>query len=258
MLNEAGLNLEVKPYAVGVRVEHPQQLIDKIQYGRAKRLPGLPPASYTLKTSFEGRGVYSFCMCPGGKIIPASTAEDELVLNGMSPSKRNSPFANSAIVTTVGKREFGEEKFAGLKYREKIERAAFKTTNSLKAPAQRLTDFIKGKRSSSLPASSYGPGLASYPVADLFPVDAAAALKEGLKDFGNKMKGFLTENALVLAPETRTSAPVRIPRDRKNLCHPQAEGLFPCGEGAGYAGGILSSAMDGIKCAEASVQQINQ
>ncbi len=252
MLHNQGITLESKPFAVGVRVEHRQQVIDSIQYGSSPRPEGLPPASYVLKSSFKGRGVYSFCMCPGGMIIPSSTSERELVLNGMSPSGRNLPFANAAIVTQVSAEDFGNGVFAGLEFREKLESDAFNITESLTAPAQRLADFVNGKKSETLPESSYPPGITSFPLAELFPGYVTQALIKGFKDFSSKMKGFLTQEAVLLAPETRTSSPVRIPRNKTTLMHPVAEGLFPCGEGAGYSGGILSSALDGIKCALAA------
>ncbi len=252
MLQEQGVELETKPFAVGVRVEHSQQLINSIQYGSSPRPEGLPPASYVLKSSFGGRGVYSFCMCPGGMIIPASTDKGELVLNGMSPSGRDLPFANSAIVASVSEKDFGTGVFDGLKFREKIEREAFNVTGSLIAPAQRLTDFVSGEISKTLPSCSYVPGVTSFPIAKLFPHYVTEALIKSFEDFGKKMKGFLSSEAAVLAPETRTSSPVRIPRSRTTLMHPGAEGLFPCGEGAGFSGGILSSALDGMKCAQAA------
>jgi uncharacterized protein len=251
--------IEAKPFALGVRVEHPQDLINSIQYHylreQGPRVPGLPPAPYQLVHSAERRSVFSFCMCPGGIIAPASTSEDELVVNGWSPSRRNNPFANSGIVVNIDERDWqGFSKngaLAAMFFQQSIEQKAYKLGGgSFRAPAQRLTDFATGMVSDSLPECSYTPGLTSANVADVFPNEIARSLQEGFKSFGKKMKGYITQEALIVAAESRTSSPVRIPRDDFTLTHPQMKNLFPCGEGAGYAGGIMSAAMDGERVAE--------
>lgn len=255
MLNSQNIALEAKGFAMGVRVEHPQSLIDKIQYHATGRDENLPPATYTLTTQVEGRGVYSFCMCPGGFIVPASTFEKETVVNGMSPSKRNSEFANSGIAVEIrvedlkDYEEYGS--LAGLRFQQAFENMSY--ANSLgnqTAPAQRLEDFVKGKLSYDLPPSSYLPGLVASPMHFWMPEFISKRLRQGFKDFNNKMRGFVTNDAIIVGVESRTSSPVRIPRDAETFQHIEIEGLYPCGEGAGYAGGITSSAMDGEKCAE--------
>ncbi len=256
IIEKNNLRLENKPFAVGVRIEHPQALIDSIQYKVKTRPLTLPAASYSLVNNAKGRGVYSFCMCPGGIIVPASTKNDELVLNGMSVSKRNSPFANSGIVVTVGKNDWKKfnnyKHFSGLKFRESIESQAFNAGGgNQKAPAQRVTDFVKGKVSDSLPNSSYKPGIVPFDLNEIFPSPIANSLKSSLIEFGKKMRGYFTEEAIILAPETRTSSPVKVPRDEKDRMHPECNGLFPVGEGAGYAGGIVSAAIDGENSAKA-------
>ncbi len=257
-LESAGIQLQAKSFALGVRVEHPQGLIDKIQYHAPERNPLLPAAAYSLVSQIGGRGVYSFCMCPGGIIVPAMTAPDELVVNGMSHSGRNSVWANSGIVTEIRVEDFGgEDALAGLRLRKRIEQAAaLAGGGAQKAPAQRLTDFLTGRASASLPECSYRPGLTSVPLNQVLPKFVAQALRGGFRSFGGKMRGFLTEQAVVVGVESRTSSPVRIPRDPETLCHPQAEGLYPAAEGAGYAGGILSSAVDGQRIAEKIAMQI--
>ncbi|MEG8948118.1 NAD(P)/FAD-dependent oxidoreductase [Rosettibacter firmus] len=256
LLNQKGIKLESKPFAVGVRIEHPQNLIDEIQYHSKIRHPNLPAASYNLACQVDKHGVYSFCMCPGGIIIPASTSNEELVLNGMSVSRRNSPFANSGLVVSVDERDWKQfDKagvFAGLEFQKAIERSAFIAGGSnQKAPAQRVTDFLNRTISSSLPKTSYIPGVVSAPLHEILPQNIVKGITNALYFFNNKMKGYITEEAQLLAPETRTSSPVRIPRDNSSFMHIEIEGLFPCGEGAGYAGGIVSSAIDGEKVAEA-------
>jgi uncharacterized FAD-dependent dehydrogenase len=256
LLEYKQIEIECKPFALGVRIEHPQQLIDQKQYHCLVRDPYLPPASYTLVTQSKGRGVFSFCMCPGGIIAPAATAPDEIVVNGWSPSKRNNPFANSGIVVSVDEKDFALHKFKGrlaaMQYQQMVEQKAYKAGGgNLVAPAQRMTSFIDGKTSTTLPACSYLPGLRSVDLRDVLPKEVAIALKQGLIDFGKKMKGYYTSEAILVATESRTSSPVRIPRDKETLRHPQIKGLYPCGEGAGYAGGIVSAAMDGEKVAEA-------
>ncbi|MBO5862816.1 MAG: FAD-binding protein [Paludibacteraceae bacterium] len=255
MLNSQNIALEAKGFAMGVRVEHPQSLIDKIQYHATGRDENLPPATYTLTTQVEGRGVYSFCMCPGGFIVPASTFEKETVVNGMSPSKRNSECANSGIAVEIRVEDLKDYEeygpLAGLRFQQAFENMSY--ANSLgnqTAPAQRLEDFVKGKLSYDLPSSSYLPGLVASPMHFWMPEFISKRLRQGFKDFNNKMRGFLTNDAIIVGVESRTSSPVRIPRDAETLQHIEIEGLYPCGEGAGYAGGITSSAMDGEKCAE--------
>jgi hypothetical protein len=246
----AGVQLVAKPLAIGVRIEHPQPLIDQIQYRRPARPAGLPPATYRLKTRIDGRGVYSFCMCPGGHVIPASTAPGEVVLNGMSMAGRSGPLANAGLVVEVGPADlapgFAKDPLAMLAFQQSIEQAAFAAGGQgLRAPAQRMTDFVAGRLSHALPASSYRPGLVAWPVHALLPPPVAARLQAALTAFGRRMKGFLTEEALVLAVESRTSAPVCVLRDGETLMAPGFDGLYPCGEGAGYAGGIVSAAVDG-------------
>ncbi len=255
------LTLQAKPFAMGVRIEHPQQLIDSIQYKIKTRPLTLPAASYSLTNNFAGRGIYSFCMCPGGIIIPASTRSDELVLNGMSVSKRNSPFANSGLVVSVKEEDWLKYSeygfFAALEFQKEVERAAyFYGGGKQVAPAQRVTDFVNGKISSSLPSTSYKPGIISAPLHKILPQSIVEGLKKSLPLFGKKMRGFYTEEAIMLAPESRTSSPVKVPRNSETLQHIDCENLFPAGEGAGYAGGIISAAMDGEKVAEKAVSLI--
>ena len=254
--------LEAKPFALGVRIEHPQSIIDQVQYHCTERSAWLPPASYSLTAQADGRGVYSFCMCPGGIIAPASTAPGEIVVNGWSPSKRNNPFANSGMVVSIDLKDyssFGNSALSGLSYQRSVEQKAFKAGGgNLVAPAQRLMDFLQKKNSSSLPACSYIPGIRATEMDDVLPAPIADALRKGLRQFGQRMKPYLTNEAVLVATESRTSSPVRIPRDHQTLEHPQIRGLFPCGEGAGYAGGIVSAAMDGERCAEAAIQRLSK
>ena len=257
MLHEAGIRLEAKPFAMGVRAEHPQALIDSIQYRRSAEARYLPAAAYSLVMQAGGRGVYSFCMCPGGFMVPAMTDASQSVVNGMSPSDRNSPYANSGIVTEVRPEDFSHlsERYgalAGLMFRREVEQAARLNGGANQtAPAQRLTDFVSGCRSTSLPRSSYIPGLAATDFGQWLPSFMTQALRAGFIDFGRKMHGFLTDSAIIAGVESRTSTPVRIPRDPQTLMHITTEGLFPSGEGAGYAGGIVSAALDGTRIAEA-------
>ncbi|MEO5787579.1 FAD-dependent protein [Gelidibacter sp.] len=258
LLHEKNIAMEAKSYAMGVRVEHPQHIIDSIQYScSGERDELLPAASYNLVDQVNGRGVYSFCMCPGGFIVPAATANGEVVVNGMSPSKRNNPFANSGIVVeiNVDKDLHKYEHFGVLKaleYQKDLERLAFTAGGrSQVAPAQRLTDFVEGKLSASLNPSSYQPGLKSVPLHSLLPKLIGGSLRNGFKIFGEKMKGYYTEEANVVGVESRTSSPISIPRNER-LEHPQISNLYPCGEGPGYAGGIVSAAIDGERCAEAA------
>ena len=259
MLAESKVGLEYKPFAAGVRVEHPQELIDRIQYHGKARGKYLPAAAYYLVTQVAGRGVYSFCMCPGGFMVPSATAPGEVVVNGMSPSHRNSVWANSGIVTElreVDVRKQGEGPLAGLAYQSVLEKNAWREGGMTQsAPAQRLVDFVEGRPSSSLPKGSYFPGLTPSPLHEWLPEEISMRLREGLKEFGRKMRGFLTNEALVAAVESRTSSPVRITRDPDKLNAVNITGLYPAGEGAGYAGGIVSSAVDGMLVAEKIVQK---
>ncbi|MCB0401550.1 MAG: FAD-dependent oxidoreductase [Flavobacteriales bacterium] len=262
LLHGKGIAIENKPFSLGVRVEHPQLLIDQNQYHCEVRDEHLPPASYKLVEQVGKRGVFSFCMCPGGIIAPCATAPGEIVTNGWSPSKRNNPFANSGIVVTVTDEDLEPYKafgpLAGLKFQEHVERACFEaagndsTTNSGQlAPAQRLVDFLKNRKSDSIPACSYHPGVVSTPLHEVLPKNITKSLQGAFQAFGRKIKGFLGNDAVIVAVESRTSSPVKIPRDRETLEHIDIKGLYPCGEGAGYAGGIVSAAIDGQKCAEA-------
>ncbi len=262
--------LAFKPFALGVRVEHPQSLIDRAQYhftlpnesigqthssGKGLKTPGLPPASYSLVQQVEGKGVFSFCMCPGGIIAPAATGAGEIVVNGWSPSRRNNPYANSGIVVTVEEKDIQAFKkhgpLAGLYFQQSVEQTAFMIGGGkLVAPAQRLVDFTTNKISSSLPACSYLPGVHAASLQEVLPGFIHHRLQLGFKEYGKKLRGYLTNEAVVVATESRTSSPVRIPRDPNSLQHPQLKNLYPCGEGAGYAGGIVSAAMDGEKVAK--------
>jgi len=248
--------ITIKPFAMGVRVEHPRELIDKIQYHGADRGKYLPAATYSLVAQVEGRGVWSFCMCPGGFIIPSATSQDEVVVNGMSASARNSPWSNSGIVVEIRMedvvRSEGPGDLAGLELQHRLEQEAWKQGGSdQRAPAQRLSDFIEGRFSSSLPEASYFPGISSSAIHEWLPEFINSRLRTGLRLFGKKMKGFVTSEAIVTGIESRTSSPVRILRDEISLESINMKGLYPCGEGAGYAGGILSSAVDGIRVADA-------
>jgi len=259
LLDKKKIALKAKSFAMGVRVEHPQHIIDAIQYHcSGERHESLPAASYSLVQQVKERGVYSFCMCPGGFIVPAATANGEVVVNGMSPSKRNNKFANSGIVVEINVdqdipkyEQFGALK--GLEYQKNLERIAFTSGGRTQtAPAQRLTDFVEGKLSSTLNETSYQPGLNSAPLHSLLPKLIGSRLRKGFEAFGRKMNGYYTEEANVIGVESRTSSPVNIPRT-ETLEHPEISNLFPCGEGGGYAGGIISAAMDGERCAEAAV-----
>ncbi|AYN67753.1 FAD-binding protein [Euzebyella marina] len=259
LLEKKKIALEAKSFAMGVRVEHPQHVIDSIQYhcsGTRNEL--LPAAAYSLVHQVKGRGVYSFCMCPGGFIVPAATAPGEVVVNGMSPSKRNNQFANSGIVVEINvdedlSRYQGYGAMRGLEFQKDLERLAFTAGGrNQTAPSQRLTDFVEGKLSPSLNPTSYQPGLNSAPLHSLLPKLMGSRLRKGFEEFGKKMKGYYTDEANIVGVESRTSSPVTIPRNEQ-LEHPQIKGLFPCGEGGGYAGGIVSAAMDGERCAEAAI-----
>lgn len=256
LLDQKGIELESKTWALGVRVEHPQELIDKIQYHSPEgRGAFLPAASYNFSYQVAGSGVYSFCMCPGGFIVPAMTNANEMVVNGMSPAKRNSPFANSGIVTEITSEDLGDYHqfgaMAGLRFQQDVENlCAVNGGQGVVAPAQRLVDFIGGRLSYDLPECSYIPGTVSAPLHFILPEQISSRLRQGFLHFGKRAKGFLDEEAIILGTESRTSSPVRIPRDRETFQHTGINGLFPCGEGAGYAGGIASSALDGERCAE--------
>lgn len=250
-----GVRLEAKGFAVGVRLEHPQQLIDRIQYHNpAGRGRWLPAAEYNFVTQADGRGVYSFCMCPGGVVVAAGSAPGELVVNGMSASARSSIWANSGMVVEIRPGDFPEYadrgEFEMLDMVEDLEKDFYRQSNdSIVAPAQRMLDFVEGKDSKNLPPSSYLPGLYEARIDKLLPPFIATRLQKGFRDFGKKAKGFLDNKAILIGLESRTSSPVRIPRDRETLCHTDLKGLYPAGEGAGYAGGIVSAAIDGMRCA---------
>ncbi len=250
----AGLALARKPVAVGVRIEHPQHLIDQIQYGPAADDPRLPAAFYELTAQCGGRGVYSFCMCPGGWIVPAATEPDGVVVNGMSLSRRDSPFANAGLVVSVDLSDFGPDAagpLAGVAFQRAIEQAAFRAGGGrFRAPAQRLGDFLAGRTSDRVGDSSYRPGLTPGNLADTLPPFVIESLRGGLRQIGARIPAFLHPDATLIAAETRTSAPVRFVRDQETLVSPSMAGLYPCGEGAGYAGGIVSAALDGARVAE--------
>ena len=252
-LAEAKVEIESKGIAVGVRLEHPSQLIDQIQYhskqGRGKYLPA---AEYAMVTQVEGRGVYSFCMCPGGFVIPAATDKQQIVVNGMSPANRGTAWSNSGMVVEVRPEDIaGEDVLKVMHYQEELEKMCWQQGNMKQtAPAQRMADFVNGRLSYDLPKSSYAPGLISSPLHFWLPKMISKRLQEGFKTFGHNAHGFLTNEAVMIAVETRTSSPVRIIRDKETLQHVRIQGLFPCGEGAGYAGGIVSAGVDGERCAE--------
>ncbi|MCX6297412.1 MAG: FAD-binding protein [Bacteroidetes bacterium] len=261
LLHSKNILLEGKTFAMGVRVEHPQALIDSLQYHCAineveKKREFLPASSYSLVHQAMGRGVYSFCMCPGGIIAPCATAPGEVVTNGWSPSKRNNPYANSGIVVTIEPEDYkkyaSHGPLAGLRYQQALEQMAWNAGGQAQmAPAQRLQDFVNNKTSAILPEVSYQPGIISAPLHELLPSEIGKRLQLGFIEFGKKMHGFLSNDAVIVGVESRTSSPIRVPRDKETLEHPQIKGLYPCGEGAGYAGGIVSAAIDGQKCANA-------
>jgi uncharacterized protein len=265
LLHEKKILIEAKPFALGVRVEHQQSLIDQVQYHCATdRGNYLPASSYSLvhqaKVMGKERGVFSFCMCPGGFIVPSATSPGEVVVNGMSPSRRDSKYANSGIVMSVEASDFQSYSkhgaLAGLYFQADIEQKSCEVAGGNQtAPAQRLMDFVEKKNSSSLLDTSYQPGLSSVDMAEVLPSFIADGLRQGFKNFGGKIKGYLTNDAQIVGVESRTSSPVRVPRDKETLEHTQVKRLFPCGEGAGYAGGIVSAAMDGERCAEAVVNK---
>ncbi len=257
LLDRKGIEIEAKPFALGVRVEHPQQLIDRIQYKCDDRGEFLPPSPYSIVKQIDGRGMYSFCMCPGGIIAPCATSPGEVVTNGWSPSRRDQPTANSGIVVELRLQDFkafGKTALSGMNFQKNIEQKAWELGGrTQRVPAQRLEDFVNGKVSTDLPETSYKPGVTSADLTQVFPDFIHKTLKAGFREFGRSMRGYLTNEAVIHAPESRTSSPVRIPRDPGTLEHIRIKGLFPCGEGAGYAGGIVSAAIDGEKCAESCI-----
>jgi uncharacterized FAD-dependent dehydrogenase len=262
LLHKKNIFIEAKAFALGVRAEHPQELIDKIQYSCDFRGEFLPPSPYSIVKQVNGRGMYSFCMCPGGVIAPCATAEGEVVTNGWSPSKRDQATANSGIVVELRLEDFKPfEKFgplAGMEFQKQIEQKAWNLAGKTqKVPAQRMIDFTQTKVSTSIPKTSYVPGTSSVELGEVFPSFLTQTLREGFSAFGNAMRGYLTNDAILHAPESRTSSPVRIPRDNFTLEHVQIKGLYPCGEGAGYAGGIISAAIDGEKCALKIAETLN-
>ena len=260
-LSEAKIEIEAKGIAVGVRLEHPSQLIDQIQYhNKQGRGRWLPAAEYAMVTQVDGRGVYSFCMCPGGFVIPAATDKEQIVVNGMSPANRGTAWSNSGMVVEVRPEDVeGDDCLAMMRFQEELEKACWQQGNMKQtAPAQRMADFVNGRLSYDLPKSSYAPGLISSPLHFWLPKMISHRLQEGFKVFGRNAHGFLTNEAVMIAVETRTSSPVRIVRDRDTLQHVGIQGLFPCGEGAGYAGGIVSAGVDGERCAEACANYLAQ
>lgn len=260
-LAEAKIEIEAKGIAVGVRLEHPSQLIDQIQYhSKQGRGRWLPAAEYAMVTQVQGRGVYSFCMCPGGFVIPAATDKEQIVVNGMSPANRGTAWSNSGMVVEVRPEDVkDEDSLKVMRFQEELERMCWQQGNMKQtAPAQRMADFVNGRLSYDLPKSSYAPGLISSPLHFWLPKMISHRLQEGFKIFGRNAHGFLTNEAVMIAVETRTSSPVRIVRDRETLMHVRIQGLFPCGEGAGYAGGIVSAGVDGERCAEAVAQYLGK
>jgi uncharacterized FAD-dependent dehydrogenase len=259
LLHRKGVEIELKPLAIGVRVEHQQSLIDTIQYNCEVRSDYLPPSPYSIAKQVDDRGVYSFCMCPGGVIAPCATKPGEIVTNGWSSSRRARTTANSGIVVELREEDFvpftEHGPLAAMEFQKSIEQRAWEMGGKTQtAPAQRLVDFVDGKLSADLPNTSYAPGIKSVELSDVLPDFIHNALVRGFKKFDQSMKGYLTNEAVVHAPESRTSSPVRIPRDWKTFQHVRVKGLYPCGEGAGYAGGIISAAMDGEKCAVACIK----
>lgn len=252
---------EAKPFALGLRIEHPQEIIDQAQYHCRDRGPYLPPSYYSLVEQIDNRGVFSFCMCPGGIIAPCATDQNEIVVNGWSPSKRNNPFANSGTVVQVNLEDVPgsvDDPFKMLNFQSEIEKLAFQAGGgNLVAPAQRMLDFVNNRVSTDLPQNSYIPGTKSADLSTVLPDFIYKRLQKALPAFGKKMNGYFTNEAILVGVESRTSSPLRIPRDKETLQHPQLAGLFPCGEGAGYAGGIVSAAIDGMNCADAAYKIMN-
>jgi uncharacterized FAD-dependent dehydrogenase len=261
MLHHQNILFEAKPFALGVRIEHPQEIIDQAQYHCEHRGPDLPPSYYSLVEQVDNRGVFSFCMCPGGIIAPCATEANEIVVNGWSPSKRNNPFANSGTVVQVNMEDvLGDDNdpLKMLRFQQEIEKLAFNAGGgNLVAPAQRMIDFVENRISATLPLNSYLPGTKSIALKEILPGWINERLRKALPAFGKKMKGYYTNEAILVGVESRTSSPVKIPRDKETMQHPQVSGLFPCGEGAGYAGGIISAAIDGINCASAASKTLS-
>lgn len=260
LLHKKNIKIEAKAFAIGVRVEHQQELIDTIQYHGDADNPYLPPASYALVEQVDGMGVYSFCMCPGGIIAPCATEQEEVVTNGWSPSKRNNPYANSGIVVSVEPKDLPnfkeDDPFVCLNFQKQVERACWDAAGKTQqVPAQRMIDFVEGRVSSDLPKTSYQPGIVSVDLNKILPSLLSKRLKKAFLSFGRKMKGYYTNEAVLHAPESRTSSPISIPRHPETLEHIEVKGLYPCGEGAGYAGGIISAAIDGINCVDAIVKK---
>lgn len=263
LLHDRGVKIEAKPFAIGVRIEHKQELIDDIQYHSDGDNPYLPPASYSLVQQVDGMGVYSFCMCPGGIIAPCATAQAEIVTNGWSPSKRDNPYANSGIVVSVTPEDLPNyrenDPFVCLDFQKEVERACWEAAGKTQAaPAQRMRDFIDGRLSKDFPKTSYQPGIVSVDLNKVLPDLISKRLKKAFLGFGKKMKGYLTNDAVIHAPESRTSSPISIPRHGETLQHIEVAGLYPCGEGAGYAGGIISAAIDGINCVDKIVAKYTE
>jgi len=260
MLHRQNVLIEAKPFALGVRIEHPQEIIDKAQYHCDIRGEYLPPSYYSLVEQVDDRGVFSFCMCPGGIIAPCSTEPGEIVVNGWSPSKRNNPFANSGTVVQINLEDVpgdDNDPFKLLHFQQQVEQLAFTAGGgNLIAPGQRMVDFVEGRISADIPKNSYLPGVASSNLKEVLPAWIHQRLQKALPAFGRKMKGYYTNEALLVGVESRTSSPIKIPRDKETMQHPQITGLYPCGEGAGYAGGIISAAIDGMNCALAAVKQL--
>lgn len=261
LLHRKEISIEAKPFALGVRIEHPQTLVDRAQYHCDIRSEHLPPSYYSLVEQVDGRGVFSFCMCPGGVIAPCATDYNEIVVNGWSPSKRNNPFANSGTVVQINLEDvpgMPNDPLRLLNFQLAIEQKAYQVGGGqLVAPAQRMVDFVEGRVSTDLPINSYLPGTMSADLTDVLPEFIYQRLRKALPAFGQKMKGYYTNEAILVGVESRTSSPVRIPRDRETLQHPYIAGLYPCGEGAGYAGGIVSAAIDGMNCADAIARKIS-
>ena len=255
LLHHKEIRIEAKPFALGVRIEHSQDLIDRIQYHGRLNDAFLPPASYSLVTQVDGRGVYSFCMCPGGIVAPCATEQEEVVTNGWSPSKRNNPYSNSGIVVSVYPEDFPgyeNDPFVCLRFQQEVEKRCWEAAGKTqKVPAQRMLDFVNEKVSVDFPRSSYQPGIVSTDLHSILPPMISKRLQKAFVDFGKKLNGYLTNDAVLHAPESRTSSPVSIPRDPETCEHTEVKGLYPCGEGAGYAGGIISAAIDGMKCVDA-------
>lgn len=263
LLHKKSIKIEAQGFAIGVRAEHPQALINHIQYHGDDDNPYLPPASYSLVEQVDGMGVYSFCMCPGGIIAPCATEQEEVVTNGWSPSKRNNPYANSGIVVTVAPEDLPnfkeDDPFVCLNFQKEVEKKCWEVGGKTqRVPAQRMIDFVEGKVSTDFPKTSYQPGIVSADLNEVLPSILSERLKKAFVAFGKKMKGYYTNEAVLHAPESRTSSPISIPRNPETLEHVEVRGLYPCGEGAGYAGGIMSAAIDGINCVDAIVEKLRQ